>query len=358
MKKRILFFIETGGPGGAEQVVLQLLEGFRNLGHEVFLTTLRTGWLTQTAQERGFQYHQLHSEKGLDLSLPFKIVNLIKSLKVEILHTHLLDSNFYGAIAAKFARIPHIGTEHGDVHHINKKKFLKLKLFIASSGRSKLTAVSDFSAKKLISLGVPARKVLVVPNPVKEPARIAQRAQARESLAVTSDWLWVHVGNLRPVKDQATLIKGFAHSLTLSTKNQKLLLVGDGQEREALSSLVKELGISEKVIFIGHSDQVDYYLSAGDGFLMSSISESMPMALLEAISYSLYPICSAVGGIPELLSKEQLFPVGDSKKLGQLCANVLENQEHFKSIVREFSARMQSERSLEKICKKYLEFYA
>ena len=357
MKKRILFFIETGGPGGAEQVVLQLLEGFRNLGHEVFLTTLRTGWLTQTAEERGFEYHQIISENGLDLSLPIKIARLIKSLNIDVLHTHLLDSNFYGAIAAKFSSISHIGTEHGDVHHINKKKFLKLKLLIASSGRSRLTAVSEFSAKKLISLGVRANKVVVVPNPVKEPASVGKRVKARESLGVSSDWVWVHVGNLRPVKDQATLIRGFAQSLLLTTKTQKLILVGDGNERENLTSLVNELGVSDNVIFIGHSDEVDFYLSAADGFLMSSISESMPMALLEAISYSLYPICSAVGGIPELLPEDQLFEAGDFKKLGQLCANVLESQEQSKVIAERFSQRVQSERSLNSVCQKYLGIY-
>jgi len=357
VKKRILFFIETGGPGGAEQVVLQLLEGFRNLGHEVFLSSLRTGWLTKSAQERGFEYYQLNSDKGLDLKLPFKIASLIKKLKVDVIHTHLLDSNFYGAIASKVAGIQHVGTEHGDVHHINKKKFVKLKLVIISICGSKLTAVSDFSAKKLISLGVKSRQVRVIPNPVKEPNE-SGRLEARATLDVIKDWVWVHVGNLRPVKDQATLIRGFAHCLTLTDKNQKLLLVGDGDERKNLDSLVHELGISDKVIFIGHSNQVDYYLSAGDGFLMSSISESMPMALLEGISYGLYPICSSVGGIPEILPTEQLFASGDFKKLGELCADVVNSQEQAKINAKKFSEQILIERSLKSVCEQYLEAYA
>lgn len=357
MKKRILFFIETGGPGGAEQVVLQLLEGFRSLDHEVFLSTLRTGWLTETAQQRGFEYHQIPSQSGPDLALPFKIAKLIRSLKIDILHSHLLDSNFYGALGAKLTGISHLGTEHGDVHHIDKKRFLKLKLLTASSGRSKMTAVSEYSARKLISLGVRPSKVSVIPNPVKEPILIGKRAEAREALNINSDWVWVHVGNLRPVKDQATLLRGFAHSLSLSEVSQKLILVGDGSQREILTSLTHELGISDKVIFIGHSDNVDYYLSAADGFLMSSISESMPVALLEAISYSLYPICSAVGGIPELLSPDQLFNVGDFRQLGQLCANVLDNKERCKEVAEQFSKHVRSERALFSVCQKYMGVY-
>ncbi len=357
LKEKILFFIETGGPGGAEQVVLQLLEGFKNLGHEVALTTLRTGWLTETAIERGFSYYQIKSESGLDFALPFKLAKLIRDLQANVLHTHLLDSNFYGALAATLSGVSHVGTEHGDVHHINKKKFLKLKLFVSSIWQSKLTAVSKFSADKLIELGVNKKKVFVVPNPLKEPAHFSERSDIRSKLGANKEWLWLHVGNLRPVKDQTTLIKGFARSVNETSIPQKLVLVGDGPERIKLEQLVTELNIENKVVFIGHSNEVEKFLAAGDGFIMTSVSESMPMALLEAISYSLYPVCSSVGGIPEVLSVGHLFNVGDSEELGRLISKVVGSPDKPKEIANTLSLKLREERSLNAVCKLYLELY-
>lgn len=358
MKRRILFFIESGGPGGAERVVLQLLEGFRSLGHEVFLATLRTGWLTETATMMGFKYHQIRSDKRLDFLLPYKIASLVRILKVDVIHSHLLDSNFYASIAARLCGISHVGTEHGDIHHIDKKKFLRLKLYIASSGRSRLTSVSEYSLKKLLSLGVHEDRCSFVPNPLRDPLCTRERGEIRDSLNIGSEWLWLHIGNLRPVKDQSTLIKGFAYCARLTNEQQKLLIVGGGDELDRLKKLVGDLEIQEKVIFTGHSNEVENYLLASDGFIMSSLSESMPMALLEAISYSLYPICSSVGGIPEILSEEQTFLPGDYKKLGELCATVLEDRKRYKSIAEEFSNRMLAKRSLSAVCEQYLRLYS
>jgi len=354
-KLRILFFIETGGPGGAEQVVLQLLQGMKDQGHDVFLTTLRTGWLSEKAVEGGFSYHQILSETRLDLLLPWKLAKLMNSLKIDVLHTHLLDSNFYGSLAVKSVgltgkKIAHVGTEHGDVHHIDPKKHLGFKLKVATLGNSRLTSVSRYSAEKLIELGVNSSKVQVVPNPLR-------KKQEFNTLRETNNWLWLHVGNLRPVKDQATLIRGFAHSRTLSQRTQSLTILGDGQERESLQRLVKELGVGDNVYFLGHSDAVERHLSTGDGFVMTSLSESLPMALLEAISYGLYPICTRVGGIPEILGEDQLFAVGDWKKLGELMAAVLNDETAARVKAQSLTRELESTHSLTSVCNQYLELY-
>ena len=122
--RRILLFIETGGPGGAERVVAALAKGFKELGKQVNVCTLRTGWLTEELAAIGVPHHLIESGRGFDVFLPFKIARLAKSRNADVWHTHLLDSNFYGAIAARISGIPPLATDHGDVHHTQKKRFL------------------------------------------------------------------------------------------------------------------------------------------------------------------------------------------------------------------------------------------
>ena len=278
-----------------------------------------------------------------------------------MLHSHLLDSNFYCSIAAKILRlqgrrVAYVGTEHGDVHHINPKKLLRLKLNVASSGRSIITSVSGFSAGRLRELGVRSEKVVVVPNPLRQQKEYDREA-IRQGLVPPEAWAWVHVGNLRPVKDQQTLIRGFAHARTLSTHPQRLLIVGDGEGKSALLSLAQELRVQDDVCLLGHSDEVERYLSAGDGFLMTSLSESMPMALLEAVSYGLYPICSRVGGIPEVLAEAQLFEAKDWKKLGELCAHVVAHPDEHRTMAAKLREELKRTRTLGVVCDRYIELY-
>ncbi len=354
---KILFFIETGGPGGAERVVLELLRGFKELGHEVSLATLRTGWLTETAQSEGFPYFQLVSTRRLDVTLPFRLAKLIRILGAEVLHTHLLDSNFYGALAARISGVRHVGTEHGDVHHLDLRKHLRTKLKLASSGRSILTSVSEYSARRLEQLGVNAAKIRVVPNPVNHPHPSAARDQVRAELGVTSEWLWFHVGNLRPVKDQLTLIRGFGESFHSGAREQRLVIIGEGGERPAIESLIKQLELQDAVRLLGHQDNVERFLSAGDGFILSSVSESMPMALLEAIAQGLFPICSSVGGIPEIIPVAQLFEKRHFGQLGALCTDAVRHPERSKAAAEELQRKVLGERGRDVVLEQYLRLY-
>jgi glycosyltransferase involved in cell wall biosynthesis len=143
VNKRILFFIETGGPGGAEQVVYQLAKAWRERGCEVAVATVRTGWLTERLSADGITHVHLPSEKGFDLSLPWRLAKLARNY--DVLHAHLFDSNVYGLIAARLAGISFVGTEHGDIHHIDQRKLSGIKFLLLRLLRGKITAVSQFT---------------------------------------------------------------------------------------------------------------------------------------------------------------------------------------------------------------------
>lgn len=331
--QKILLFIETGGPGGAERVVASLAASYAALGLEVGVATLRTGWLTEQLSEQGTRHHHIPSVRSADIGLIFRLAKLIKDEGYTLVHSHLLDSNFYAALASRVAGVKHIATEHGDVHHVNRKRLLRTKLKVITWMGAHWTAVSSFSAAALERLGVQGSRVSVIGNPVAESPGISalERKKIRSALGITpesdaSHWLWIHVANFRKVKDQRTLIEGFVQSLQTSSQAQSLCLVGDGELRTDLFQLCEELGCTENVHFLGFRDDVYQLLPAADGFILSSKSEALPMALIEASLAKLCILSSEVGGISDLVRHEEtglLFRSGSKDELSEMISKVL-----------------------------------
>ncbi len=301
--RRILFFIESGGPGGAERVVLSLVKGFQDRGYEILVATFRTGWFTDQLKKDSIEHILIESRNKYDLTLPFRISSLLKERKIDLLHSHLFDANFYGALGAKLAGVSHVATEHGDVHHIQTKRFFQLKLAAIRLLASKVTAVSQYTKDKLSHVGFKEGSTVCIYNPVPSFNQVS--SSLRQKLGINeSTWVWLHAANFRPVKDQSTLLQAFSLACTQNT-NQLLLLAGDGPENHKLRDLVSALQLGEKVLFLGFREDLPELLHAADGFVLSSLSEAMPMSLLEAASAGLFIVSTDVGGIKEVITNNQ-----------------------------------------------------
>ena len=358
---RILFFIETGGPGGAEQVVLQLAKGFEESGDQVGVVTLRTGWLTEQLAELGIKHYRLISDSSLDVSLPIRLSRILKNY--DVLHSHLFDAGVYGCLAARLAARPHISTEHGDIHHINKRKFSGFKVFLLGKLASKCTAVSQYSKDALVAAGLACDKVDVVGNPIRlEQFRAASVSSVELGIPGVDDdtFVWVHVANHRKVKDQPTLIKGFASCCKASPRKQVLILVGDGPERAALEELVEQQGVSDRVFFMGFRNDVPDILAAADACVLSSRSEALPMSLLEAGARGLALVSSDVGGVRDIIRPNEtgmLFESGDSQGLSEQLLKLLSDQELFERVSSGAKKFIEQNFSLEVVMKQYRALY-
>ena len=364
---KVALFIESGGPGGAESVVLRLALGLRERGLEVAVLTTRTGWLTETLHQRGIAHRRVDAGGRLDATFPFRLARVLRQLGAEVLHSHLLDSNFYGAAAARLARIPHVATEHGDVHHTQSKRFPRIKVRTLRLLGSRMTAVSRFTCAALERLGAPHGAARCVGNPLEPPPPLdaAERKALRRSVGIEDEagdhWLWLHVANLRPVKDQETLLRGFAAALPRTPVRQTLCLLGDGPERPALERLAAELGIEPSVHFLGFRDDVPRWLRAGDGFVLSSRSEAMPMSLLEAAGAGLLPVCTDVGGIGEVVTPGEpghLVPAGEPDRLADALCAALADREGSRARVEALQQRVAERFSLAAVLDAYLALYA
>jgi glycosyltransferase involved in cell wall biosynthesis len=328
---RVLELIESAGRGGAENVVLELSAALQKTNQvEVLIANFRHGWLSEEAVKRGFSYTHIQTPKRFDPLLPIKIAKLIRKNKIDILHCHLVDTIFYGSIAAWLARVPCIGTEHGDVHHTQKKRFLKLKLKLASFFGCQLCAVSQYSSDALEKLV--GKKVTVVGNPLSDFSSTLSREEIRKQEGWEEhDWIFIQVANLRPVKNQSLFLEGFSIFIKKLSPDEKrtpkLVFIGDGKLREALILKTNELGLANFVSFLGHKDNARELVSGADAFVLTSLSEALPMSLLEAAVAGLPCIGSAVGGIPEVLDagRGELFQSGNVEELAACLKRVFEN---------------------------------
>lgn len=134
---------------------------------------------------------------------------------------------------------------------------------------------------------------------------------------------------LRPEKDVGTLIESFAR-LAPRFPGACLAIVGGGPEQDALEALAAERGVSDRCHFAGYTSRVAEWLAAMDVYVLSSLSESFPNSLLEAMSCGVCSAASNVGGVPEMLSDGRtgvLFPAGDTEALTERLAALLEDEE-------------------------------
>ena len=356
---RVMLFIESGGVGGAEKVVISLAKLYRASGVAPYIVTCRKGWLSETAEKEGIRYQQIESNIPFDFKLVYRLLKFIRRNRIQMLHTHPVDSGVYGALAARIAGIPHLATEHGEVHHLKPKKGIKIKFGLMQILGSRFSAVSEFTRNALHKCGVSDARTRVIANPVFVDERISQlelRKKIREQTrAVLVDhnpdvWIWLQIANLRAVKDQDNLLRAFAKLQALPSAPSLLIVVGDGPERENLFALSKELGISEKVKFMGFQQDVIPFVTAADGYVLSSISEAMPISLLEAAAAGLPLVGTRVGGVPEVINEKIGFlcPPKDSNALANAMFMAMNQKRQDNQVCSSLPATFSSEKVSER----------
>jgi glycosyltransferase involved in cell wall biosynthesis len=154
------------------------------------------------------------------------------------------------------------------------------------------------------AMGVPKNRLEVIANGVHIGARSeVARSRNRAALGLPDgQFCFLFAGRLEAVKDVSTLLRGVALVAEDVRRDIKLIIAGDGSERITLEQLAHQLGIASVVAFLGIRTDIPKLLTAADGFIMTSVTEGLPMALIEAMGAGVPSIATAVGGIPDLFS--------------------------------------------------------
>ena len=260
-----------------------------------------------------------------------RLVRFFKEHHIDVVHTHRYKDSVLAAIAAKLAGVPHVvRTVHGLREPMTGWAGLKFRLYEALDRLALLCcadlviAVSMRMADMLRASGYRPTSVTHIHNGVDLAAIVpARRSDAvRRELGITSDALVIGaVGRLSPVKGHATLLRA-ARRVLERQPNTTFLIVGSGPLHAELLAEAERLGIAEACVFAGARHDVHDLTAAMDVFVLPSLDEGIPMALLEAMALRVPVVAAAVGGVPEVVQDGVagiLVPPADDEALADAC---------------------------------------
>jgi glycosyltransferase involved in cell wall biosynthesis len=313
---RILHLIHSEGVYGAELILLYLAREQQQRGHQVTIGSMRDPGTPQT------QFEALAASYGLNVT-PLRIaprptpavrgalLACARELRSQVLHSHGYKANILLALVPGGARPPALTTLHG---WTTSAGFSRLRLYELldrrAIGRLEAAVVVARSMLALPALrAVPAHRRHVIENGIPPRAtRLADlAAQGVPALpAALLEFLQraptlLAIGRLSPEKNFAQLIEAFARARAQSGAAHQLLIIGEGGEREALLRQISAAGAAESVQLGGYLAGADRLLAHAAGFVMSSLTEGMPLVLMEALQWPVPILATSVGAIPELL---------------------------------------------------------
>jgi glycosyltransferase involved in cell wall biosynthesis len=292
-----------------------------------------------------------------------ELVREFKKSNIRIIHTHKYKDTILAAPAAKLCGIPHVvRTVHGLSEPFEGLQAFKMGLYEAIERTihrycvETIIGVSSQIERKYKAEGEVSR-VTCIRNGIDLEGKSAQtdRWRTRKDLGVDSGTCLIGtVGRLTPVKGIPYLLQA-ARVLLRQGANVKVLVVGDGSIRLDLMTQTRDLGISENVVFLGHREDTDELVQALDIFVLPSLSEGIPMALLEAMAAARVVVASRVGGIPEIVEdgfEGFLIEPMDVDSLAERCRRLIEfpdvarkmGEQARKRVERDFSATAMADR--------------
>jgi glycosyltransferase involved in cell wall biosynthesis len=304
---RIALMLETDGPGGAETVLLQLAEELRRRGHDVMPVGPASGcgWLGGEFAARGFTPRTFELRHPIDWRCVTSLTALMRGHGTQLVHSHEFTMAVYGSVAARRAGAGHVITMHGGRYYAEAWR-RRAALRWAMKRSAATTAVSGATAADLRrTLGVPDDAVRIVPNGIRMPS--GRREKVRRELNVPDDELViVAIGNLYPVKGHAVLLRALAELEEQGgAPRWRLAIAGRGEDEQRLRSIADDAGIASRIHLLGFRSDAPDILAAGDVFVLPSLSEGLPLALIEAMATGLAIVASDVGGIPEVVARGQ-----------------------------------------------------
>lgn len=324
---RLLQLIDHLGNGGAERLQVTFAAGIDRARFDLHVCALRTApglSITPELRALAVPVTELNQRNAYDIPALISLTSYIRRHRIDIIHTHLLASDIMGRMAGFLTGRPVVSTIHNSRADLDAEPSRRqwLERWTARLMARRLIVVSDLLREEIASwFGVPLKRVVTIPNGVD--VERFQRGGEFDRTAVRRELLGgdypvvANVARWTVQKDQKTLIEA-ARIIVKSRPDVRFLLVGHGPLHDELVAHAEALGVAENVVFAGFRDDVADVLAASDLFVLSSLWEGMPVALLEAMAAGCASVSTEVGGVPQVLQHEAtglLVPPGDPPAL-------------------------------------------
>ncbi|MGY5353253.1 N-acetyl-alpha-D-glucosaminyl L-malate synthase BshA [Wenyingzhuangia sp. IMCC45533] len=300
--------------GGSGVVATEIGMALANKGYEVHFITYNPPVRLDLISS-GIHFHQVQIEEyslfqyqPYELALSSKMVQVAEKYNLEILHVHYAIPHAYAAYTAKQMLrdkgidIKVVTTLHGtDITLVGSHPNYKAAVEFSINQSDVVTTVSNSLKEDTYRLFNINKEIEVIYNFIeldKYGHKLGGPECLRGGIASEDEFILTHVSNYRPVKRAKDVVKIFAK--VLEQKPVKLILVGQGPDMPEVKKLAKELGVYNKILFLGNSTEVNKILCYSDVFILPSKSESFGLAALEAMAAKTPIISTNTGGLPEV----------------------------------------------------------
>ena len=381
--KKVLFIITQAEIGGAQKHVIDLASELSKTGEfECAVASEPNENFAKILKENGVEFSPIKRlQRSInplsDLFALFEIYNLIKSQKPDIVHLHSSKAGVLGVLAGRMAGVKKIVfTAHGWVFN-EQLPWFKKRLYILISRftalfQDSIICVSEYDKTAALKYKIaPEKKLFVIPNGINvEKLKFLEKEQAKKQIQEIGNWK-LEIGNFI-VGSIANLYKNKAIDVLIEAareiKNKKenikneflFLVIGEGKERENLELRIKNYELSDHFFLIGAVPEAWKYLKAFDIFVLPSLKEGFPYAILEAMAAGLPIVASKVGGIPEMIAGGEnglLIKPGDAKELAAAILRLSQDEEMAKKLGNEAERTVKEKFGLQEMVKKTTEVY-
>lgn len=355
--------------GGSGVLATELGKYLAKKGHYVHFITysqpVRLNILDENIyyHEVNVQDYPLFQYQPYELALSSKMVNVATKYKLDVLHVHYAIPHAYAGFMAKQIlkekglNVPLITTLHGtDITLVGKNPSYKPAVTFSINNSDIVTSVSESLKQDTLALFDIKREIEVVHNFV-DLSLYKPEENCKNSFSPNNEKIVTHISNFRKVKRINDVVSIF--NIIQKEVPAVLLMIGEGPEKEKARQMAKEMGIEEKVKFLGKTTEVERVLCMSDLFLLPSEKESFGLAALEAMAAGVPVISSNTGGLPEVnIDGETGYTadVGDVITMGSKAVQLLKNDNLFYMFSK--AARAKAETfSIDIICPKYVALY-
>lgn len=285
--------------GGAERMCETLTYELIKKGHRVIVVSLysiRT-MITERLENNGVEIRYLEKRNGFDLKCIKKLKKIIKEENPDIIHTHLYSLK-YAVFATLFKKNKIVHTIHNVAKEESSRADRFFNKFWFKRGKVVPVALSTIVKKTILDeYKIKNRLVPIIFNGID----LTDSIKKTDYDIHNGRFVFIHVGRFSSQKNHILLVGAFSR-LLIKHSNCFLVLVGDGELRKNIENHVKELGIDDKVSFLGLRNDISSLMHNSDAFVLPSLYEGIPMTLIEAMASGLPIVATDVGGVSEMIS--------------------------------------------------------
>lgn len=332
-KPKLLYIVHSLNPGGAERLAVEMSRSFAGQFHVSVVCLDEPGLWAADLRRQGIPVHCVYRQSGLDISCAIRLARYCRQHRVDIIHAHQCTPWVYAALSRLvYGRPGLLFEEHGRFFPeiMNRKRVFLNRRFVRRLTHRFVAVSEDVRNRLVLYEGLDRRQIEVIYNGVAPEVELEsdRRNLLRECFGIGSkDFLVGTVGRFDPIKNLPLLLKSIAaaHETVASVRG---MLVGNGPAFKEIQGLRDDLKLSETVVMPGHREDARKLVQCMDLFVLSSFSEGVSMALLEAIAAGVPVVVTDVGGNPEVVIDGVTGLVVPSDCVQNLTNAILEMASH------------------------------